>query len=490
MCRNSNEMKTAPGLLNRETEYSLPNQLFVDLQLNRILSSSDLKVLQAPCGKSEILRRQELFLALKKDDCRTKINNCLSLLTTYQRTLVAWRDAKIPLDRYHLHLSVLREYANICASLAALSDCGELCRDVADYYSDNERQKTTAEIFNDEIYIKKLLQRLHRGLLSFSDKNWIAPADSSCDEFDEIASCAKNLGFDAPKKKKHTVRIDSSLSDALCRLYAFEVAEIERVFKKYEAVDLYEVLAYIPEFSFFTHIHDLAEKARQMNIACCFPKISDKCQYAANAVYDISLLAKNCDRIIPNDVVFSEEEPFFFLIGANGGGKTTYLRALGINLVLFLSGCPVFAKEATIYPFDLVVSHFPADERFCNIGRLDEEVRRTEELLSLTSGQKAFFLFNETFSGTDEKRGFDLLSSTANKIIELGHFCLYVTHFHEVMNTDLSILSAEVDTKEDNKRTYRIVKMKGNASSYAADILKKYRLDKESLSKRRCGHGN
>ena len=150
----------------------------------------------------------------------------------------------------------------------------------------------------------------------------------------------------------------------------------------------------------------------------------------------------------------------------------------------------MFAKEAEIYPFDTVLSHFPKDERFDNTGRLDEERRRTEEMLKAAQDKVAFLLFNETFSGTDDKRGFDLLIDTAAKIAESKYFGLYVTHFHEVMSLDGPVLSAEVDSSDANKRTFRIVRSKGSVSSYAADILKKYRLDKESLASRRCGHGN
>ena len=99
-------------------------------------------------------------------------------------------------------------------------------------------------------------------------------------------------------------------------------------------------------------------------------------------------------------------------------------------------------------------------------------------------------LFNETFSGTDDKRGFELLKDTATQIDEHRHFGLYVTHFHEVMSLDYPVLSAEVDATDENKRTFRIVRSKGSASSYAADILKKYGLDKNSLEARRCGNGN
>mgnify|MGYP003306319279 CR=1 FL=1 len=114
---------------------------------------------------------------------------------------------------------------------------------------------------------------------------------------------------------------------------------------------------------------------------------------------------------------------------------------------------------------------------------------RHAAMLAECGGKTAFLLFNETFSGTDDKRGFDLLTDTAAKIEESKHFGLYVTHFHEVMSLDYPVLSAGGDLSDDNKRTFRIVRSKGSASSYAADILKKYGLDKNSLEARRYGNG-
>ena len=87
-------------------------------------------------------------------------------------------------------------------------------------------------------------------------------------------------------------------------------------------------------------------------------------------------------------------------------------------------------------------------------------------------------------------RGFDLLTDTVAKIAESKYFGLYVTHFHEVMSLDFPVLSAEVDSTDENKRTFHIVRSKGSSSSYAVDILKKYGLDKNSLEARRCGNGN
>ena len=483
-------MTNAPRLINNRFTTLLPNTLFSDLQLDKILSPQAIAVLQHLCEPSEIMRRNELFLRLDQGENMTHVENTLSALCATERALYLLKDAKIPLDIYYRQAELFESYLASCEALASMYNIGELFADVANHYSSEESQKLRSEMEKSAHKIRSLLREMSAGLLSFADKNWLTPDYDAVSEIDNISECAKNLGFAAPVKKPLNTKINLSLSDAVCHLYSDKVEQIEVEIAKYADVNFYEPTAYISEIKFFLEIHGLIQRASKLGVPHTIAKIANAPQYAAKELYDVSLLAKNCETIIPNDADFTEKEPFCFLLGANGGGKTTYLRALGVNLILFLAGCPVFAKEADIYPFDIVLSHFPRDERFDNTGRLDEEQKRTEEMLNIVQNKTAFLFFNETFSGTDDKRGFDLLTDTVAKIAESKYFGLYVTHFHEVMSLDYPVLSAEVDLSDANKRTFRIVRSKGSASSYASDILKKYRLDKDSLETRRCGHGN
>ena len=483
-------MINAPRLLNSSNTFSLPNTLFSDLQIDKILSSQSIVVLQYSCEPSEILRRNELFLLLDKSENVAHVENTLSALCATERALYLLKDAKIPLDIYYRQVELFESYLASCEALASMQGLGALFADVADYYSSEKSRNLLFEMKESAHKIRSLLFEMNAGLLSFADKNWLTPDYDAVSEVDIISASAENIGFTIPKKKKQNAKINPSFSDAMCRLYADQIAQIEAEIAKYDDVDFHEPTSYISEIKFFLEIHSLIQKAKKVGIPHTTAKIAKEARYTAKELYDVSLLAKNCESIVPNDAGFSENEAFCFVLGANGGGKTTYLRAVGINLILFLAGCPVFAKEAEIYPFDTVLSHFPKDERFDNTGRLDEERRRTEEMLKAAQDKVAFLLFNETFSGTDDKRGFDLLTETVAKIAESKYFGLYVTHFHEVMSLDFPVLSAEVDLSDANKRTFRIVRSKGSASSYASDILKKYRLDKDSLAARRCGHGN
>lgn len=479
-----------PRLINDCRTISLPNALFGDLQIDKILSSQSIAVLQHPCEPSEIVRRNELFHLLDKGENVAHVENTLSVLCATERALYLLKDAKIPLDIYYRQAEMLGSYVESCEALASMCNLGALFAEVADHFSSEKKKALVGEMKESEQKIKSLLHEMGAGLLSFADKNWLTPDYDAVSEIDSISECVERLGFTVPKQKPQNTKINLSLSDAICRLYSDKIALIETEIAKYSDIDFYEPTTYISEIKFFLEIHGLIQKAKKMGVSHTIAKIAKQPLYTAKALYDVSLLAKNCENIVPNDADFKENEPFCFLLGANGGGKTTYLRALGINLIFFLAGCPVFAKEAEIYPFDIILSHFPRDERFDNTGRLDEERKRTEEMLKEAQNKVAFLLFNETFSGTDDKRGFELLTDTAAKIKESKHFGLYVTHFHEVMSLDYPVLSAGVDLSDANKRTFRIVRSKGSASSYAADILKKYGLDQSSLAARRHGNGN
>lgn len=483
-------MKNAPRLLNYNNNAIIAAELFSDFQIDKILSAQTIAVLQHPCTKNEIANRNEIFVLLEKDEYFIRMENTLSVLSNTEKAIALLRDAKLQIDRYYRTAQAFDTYINSCEVLASMYDFGSLFYYVSSYFSSEEFNSIIDRMKSSSQSIKSLLCEISVGLLSFSDTNWLTPDYEAVTEFDHIAECAKKLGFSVSERKGLNTKLNYSLTDTVCRLHADKIQAIEEEISKFSSINLNIPTTYISEIKFFLEIHKLIKKATEAGASHSIAKIADSPAYTAKEIYDVSLLAQNCKNIIPNDAFFSQNEPFFFLTGANGGGKTTYLRTIGINLIFFLTGCPVFAKDAIIYPFDTVLSHFPKDERFDNTGRLDEEYSRAEKMIEQAKNSCAFFFFNETFSGTDDVKGFKLLTEIAEKIKKDSHFGLYVTHFHNVKSLDYPILSAEVNADDTSNRTFRITKSKGSTSSYALDILRKYRLDKDSLAVRRCEHGN
>lgn len=106
-----------------------------------------------------------------------------------------------------------------------------------------------------------------------------------------------------------------------------------------------------------------------------------------------------------NDVAFINQK-FIILTGSNMSGKSTFLRSLGINMVLAGSGAPVCATEANIHPLDIYVSMRLSDSLTDNESYFFAEVKRLKEVMDAADSKLTFILLDEILRGTnsDDKR--------------------------------------------------------------------------------------
>ena len=480
-------MNKQPGLLKYSSQKYYPSSVAADVEAASVFSDSAVSILLRPCGGEEIVKRQEFFGLLEVGGNYKKFESILDVLRSHRRRYETYRAAKNNLEQYFAFISLIKSYREVCRTLSSVRSLGAILLEISDYYA-----KRLSEITALEPHIlraEEIIDIMRSGILSFSDRKLITPDTAPTDEIGEIFSAALALGLEVPPRRKLSAKIDKSLSKAVCALYPELTEEFDSIIARFDSFDLGEAVDYISEIEFFFEMLGFAKKAHSCGMGHCYPNISDTPKFRAENAYDVTLIEKS-ETIVPNDIDMSAEESFFFITGANGGGKTTYLRTVGVNLLLFLAGCPVFAEDAEIYPFDHFATHFCADERFDGVGRFDDEVLRAEKMLGDGEGGCAFFLFNESFGGTDDTKGFEYAKLFADRVASVGHFALFVTHFHQVAATEYPILTAVIEENDENRRTYKMRKMRGNASSYARDILKKYRLDRESLEKRRRENGN
>jgi DNA mismatch repair ATPase MutS len=231
-------------------------------------------------------------------------------------------------------------------------------------------------------------------------------------------------------------------------------------------------------------LHDLLN---DNNIPITYPSISDDNHIDICDGYDISLIIQGVKKIVPNDFSFTPEKKLQLLAGANGGGKTSYLRTLGICAVLFSAGLFIPAKSADISCFDRILTHFAQDEnKNYNDGRFVNERNAIINCIpELTS--KSLILFNELYSSTDENTAFDEYRSLINKIEAVKCFSIIITHFNKVIDyysnkNEYTVLSVAVN-EDTGERTYKVY-CSSYKKSYVEDILLKYSLTKDGLKKR------
>ena len=148
------------------------------------------------------------------------------------------------------------------------------------------------------------------------------------------------------------------------------------------------------------------------------------------------------ERLVRNDVRFGDELRLLVVSGSNMSGKSTFLRAVGINTVLAFAGAPVRARRLELSPFSVAASIRIVDSLQEGISHFYAEILRLRQVLELTSGDTTvLFLLDEILHGTnshDRRIGAD---GVVRGLIERGAVGLITTH-------DLA-LSKMVDAMED-----------------------------------------
>jgi len=129
-----------------------------------------------------------------------------------------------------------------------------------------------------------------------------------------------------------------------------------------------------------------------------------------------SLQAKNARHpFIPNqisvgnDAEFTGWKQFQIITGANMAGKSTYLRTIGINLVLGMTGAPVLADEFKFTPVDLYTGIKTSDSLQEGESYFFAELKRLETIINkLQQGKDLFIILDEILRGTnsaDKQKG-------------------------------------------------------------------------------------
>ena len=120
---------------------------------------------------------------------------------------------------------------------------------------------------------------------------------------------------------------------------------------------------------------------------------------------DLSHPLLNKKTRIGNDVRFHPES-FMILTGSNMSGKSTFLRSLGINMVLSGMGSPVCASQANVHPLPVLVSMRLSDSLSDSESYFFAEIKRLKQIMDELENRPAFVLLDEILRGTnsDDKR--------------------------------------------------------------------------------------
>lgn len=128
-------------------------------------------------------------------------------------------------------------------------------------------------------------------------------------------------------------------------------------------------------------------------------------------------------------------QSFMILTGSNMSGKSTFLRSLGVNMVLSGTGSVVCATAATVHPLPVLVSMRLSDSLSDSESYFFAEIKRLKQIMDELAVQPAFVLLDEILRGTnsDDKRNGTI--EVVKKVIANKAIGAIATHDIEVCLT-------------------------------------------------------
>jgi len=232
------------------------------------------------------------------------------------------------------------------------------------------------------------------------------------------------------------------------------------------------------ELGFCVGCCNLFERLAGLGIPVCYPTPAPAGSRGLTfeGLRHPSLALRTGTTVVGNDAVLDGAD-MVVVTGANQGGKSMFLKALGAAHVMMRAGMFVAAEKLVAELGTGVVTHFRSGEdRTLRHGKLDEELERLSTIVEHLEPD-AVVLCNETFASTNEREGSALAHHVFEALCDAHIRVFFVTHFFEFarrmadgVSSAIRILRAE--RLDDGRRTYRIVASRPMATSFAEDVYR------------------
>ncbi len=261
------------------------------------------------------------------------------------------------------------------------------------------------------------------------------------------------------------------------------------------------------DLAFYLGAAALIGQLKAHGLPVCRPEIAPEgeraCEIEEN--YNVCLALQlirtgTVEQLVRSDVRMGGREDtarIWILTGPNQGGKTTYMQAVGLSLVLAQAGLFVPGKRARISAADGIYTHYPAEERLeLGTGRFGDEARRLSEIFA-QAGRSSLILLNEALVGTNPGESLYLAQDVVRALRRLGARAIYTTHFHALaadadrLNEETpgdsrigSLVASRMEAEGRDgavQRSYRVQPGPPLGKSYAREIASHYGVSYEQL---------
>jgi DNA mismatch repair ATPase MutS len=233
------------------------------------------------------------------------------------------------------------------------------------------------------------------------------------------------------------------------------------------------------ELGFYIGCLNVQERLAQKEEPVCFPVPLSAGENALSfeGLYDICLSLRLGERAVGNDA-HADGKSLVMITGANQGGKSTFLRSVGVAQLMMQCGMFVPAGSFSSSVCERLFTHYRREEdATMESGKLDEELGRMSEIAD-SIAPRSIVLFNESFAATNEREGSEIARQIVRALLEAGIRVFFVTHLFDLaqslyLHEANAALFLRAERQAGGQRTFRIAEGEPLPTSYGPDLYER-----------------
>jgi MutS domain V len=232
------------------------------------------------------------------------------------------------------------------------------------------------------------------------------------------------------------------------------------------------------ELAFYVGCLNLRERLLELGGLISFPLATEHGvpRFSCMELYDVCLALTMNKRPVGNEVV-AHDKSLVIVTGANQGGKSTFLRSVGLAQLMMESGMFVAAARLEANVVSGVFTHFKREEdATMKSGKFDEELSRMNDIINAIASH-ALILFNESFAATNEREGSEIARQIVSALLERMHKVVFVSHQYDFAH---GFYAKRLDTalflraqrELDGQRTFKLIEGEPLSTSFGQDVYR------------------
>jgi DNA mismatch repair ATPase MutS len=296
-----------------------------------------------------------------------------------------------------------------------------------------------------------------------NDQNWIKRV---------ISRKSTTYSYNLHPRDDHGARVLGELRDRGVNLVANAVAQSA------DHIDIF-FKALRLELAFYIGCMNLSEKLAQLGEPIVFPQPAypSERRLSFTSLYDVALALTMKQKVVDNDVN-ADNKDLMIITGANQGGKSVFLRSIGLAQVMMQCGMFVPAESFTSDIADRIFTHYKREEDVTmESGKFDEELSRMSDIVDNIT-PKSIVLFNESFAATNEREGSEIARQITHALLDMQIKVFYVTHLYELAKGFYgkrmkNAIFLRAERKVGGERTFKMNEGKPLQTSFGKDVYRK-----------------